>query len=303
MKTKKYCDNCNKEVKSDDKFCNYCEKKIKNNDSKSLIFSILILVATLLIPIIKYFIEIDIVYHLIYGNIDDFFIVVSETIMTSFIGLTFGFGIVLLINLFCKKSHFKFLANTKKLVLCGLISSILVIIAPAIYYFIDNLINYEYYEKIEILMYFIVDIVENCINNIYYTGLIIYFSIILLRMNKKKVNIKLANYILITTIIIHTLFKEYYNTVLTLLYFVVNILSILYFIKVLLGKRNFMNNKIFAISAIGVELIGIISLFEAVDYDYFTNTFVIIVCALSKILIVPYFYNYYELLKEEDKNV
>lgn len=279
----------------------------KKEKSSPYVISTIILVLSFFIPIIKYVVDTDIGYYIEYGNVRDFFIIVSEVALNVLFGITFGFGIVLLINLFSKKSCFNFLINNKKLVIIGLVSSILVIILPIISAFVGDLIEIVkeeyYYDKSELVLNLLEYVFGCCVNNYLYVGLIVYFSIILNRMNGKKTNIKFANFLLIGFFILYAVNDNAYNVILDLIIMVIDILSIIYLINILLKKRLFISNKIFALGMIGRELINIINMFDSVSYVNFLYETLSIVRILSRMLVIPYFYNYYKLLKGEKKNV
>ncbi len=154
-----------------------------------------------------------------------------------------------------------------------------------------------------------VSILYNCYD-LYFIGLIIYFSIVLIRMYKQKGNIKIANYILVATFIISIIVGIILAIMEAELIFSLNDLSVIimtvYLINILFIRKNFINNKIFGVVVIGVSIYeiikccifisnvgGIESLISgSFNTAYFIKHFV-------HIAIIPYFYNYYELLKEE----
>ena len=94
-----------------------------------------------------------------------------------------------------------------------------------------------------------------------YIGIVVYFANVLLRMYKKKGNIRVANYILIVTLIIQTIIKgislisdSYYGYfyINEFVWIIVNVISIIYFFNVLLKKQNFINNKIYVIAVVEI---------------------------------------------------
>ena len=140
------------------------------------------------------------------------------------------------------------------------------------------------------------------IYNVCFIGLIIYFVTVLSRMFKQRGNIKFANYILIITFIISILVSiilgilegEFFTLDDLLL-----IIMTLYFSNILLRKVKLINNNAFAIIVIGLSIYQLIRYgfiifsvkeIEILDLSYFVKH-------LAHITIVPYFYNYYELLK------
>lgn len=175
----------------------------------------------------------------------------------------------------------EFLKSPKKTAILGLVGSVIMLI-PMFLYSQYSLISSLY--------------------NVYFIGLIIYFVIVLSRMFKQRGNIKVANYILIITYIISILASiilgilegEFFTLDDLLL-----IIMTLYFSNILLRKVKLINNKAFAIIVIGLSIYQLIRYgfiifsvkeIEILDLSYFVKH-------LAHITIVPYFYNYYELLK------
>lgn len=173
----------------------------------------------------------------------------------------------------------KFLNNPQNSILMGLIMTI-------IYFLYEILVCAKFSNKIFFIL-----------SNSYNIGLIIYFSIILLRLKGKQINIKNAQNILIALYII-TLLGCLRNF---------NILNIAYLIVFLLylcgifNKKFYINNKIFLI--LNIAYIVIYILFDIFDSYYFSNIQFIyyLIFILSKMLIIPYFYNYYNLMKGSEK--
>lgn len=175
----------------------------------------------------------------------------------------------------------EFLKSPKKTAILGLAGSVIMLIPMFLY------IQYS---------------LTSSIYNVYFIGLIIYFVTVLSRMFKQKGNIKFANYILIITFIISILASiilgilegEFFTLDDLLL-----IIMTLYFSNILLRKVKLINNKVFAIIVIGLSIYQLIRYgfiifsikeIEILDLSYFIKH-------LAHITIVPYFYNYYELLK------
>ena len=127
----------------------------------------------------------------------------------------------------------------------------------------------------------------------YIWGLLAYFIIVLLRIFKQTGDIKIANYLLIASLLIaiigNILNRQFINVI-------VLVLLELYILNILLRKKNFVNNKIAFIILI-IYIIyafifkGKIFVFERDILDYLTQV-------IGCLLITPYFYKYYELLKE-----
>lgn len=102
---KKTCSKCGKEIKEEWKFCNYCGNQLKDfektTSKKNTSFkkiSILILIICILVPVVKLFIDIDILYHIKYGDVKDFFFVLRKTAIAMLIGAIIGGILVALIH-------------------------------------------------------------------------------------------------------------------------------------------------------------------------------------------------------------
>ena len=121
-------------------------------------------------------------------------------------------------------------------------------------------------------------------------------------MFKQRGNIKFANYILIITFIISILVSiilgilegEFFTLDDLLL-----IIMTLYFSNILLRKVKLINNNAFAIIVIGLSIYQLIRygfiIFSVKEIEILDLSYII--KHLAYITIVPYFYNYYELLK------
>lgn len=184
----------------------------------------------------------------------------------------------------------EFISSPKKTALLGLIGS-----------FIYCILTVFYFSPYAFLQRFIY--------NINIIGLIVYFLIACLRLFKKSGNIKIASYILVITFVIqlvlsiksilHSLKLEYIDF--NFAYYVVSILielsifvvSIIFFIKTLiLRKKGIINNKIFAS----------VMIISSIFYLMHGISIITILYYLAFLSIVPYFYNYYNLLKGENTN-
>lgn len=119
-------------------------------------------------------------------------------------------------------------------------------------------------------------------------------------MNKENVNIKVANYVLIITLIIQTVF-DMIMAIARLDYgigntdefigIIVNVISIMYFFNILLKKSHFINNKVYSIAVI----VGFA--FQMIQTSFFSSGKILL--SLCSLTVVPYFYNYYELSKKK----
>ena len=127
----------------------------------------------------------------------------------------------------------------------------------------------------------------------------------------QKGNLKIANYTLVG-LYIGQLFMiipniKYIFTVKGIIYVISFIIILLYFINILLRKKNFVNNKIFVITIILYTLIQLVSVISsynlfAIKYSPFIENTIYIINYIGYIFIIPYFYNYYNILKGENKN-
>lgn len=189
----------------------------------------------------------------------------------------------------------EFFKSPKKTAILGLISSAIMLLPILFTNGIIYIIDYISY-------------------NFYFIGFIIYFSIVLLRMNGKNSDIKKANYFLIISIIITIISSGIWGLLEGEGIFTLNDIAllamILYFSNIFFKKAKFMNNKIFIIvvSIVSIYLIinnivGLVTNYDEIIY-FIDLAYVLFgyIKYLAQIAIIPYFYNYYNLLKEENKN-
>ena len=176
----------------------------------------------------------------------------------------------------------EFLKSPKMTAILGLVGSVIMLITTFTTLYTTNILLNIY--------------------NLYIIGLIIYFTVILMRMYKQKGNIKIANTLLLITYII-----SFIGVMLVDIAegdsFLIDIILfgtiILYLCNILFRKLKIINNKVFAVIIISF------SVYQLVRFGtYFlneTDSYLISYCIkyLGYMAIVPYFYNYYELLKEE----
>lgn len=150
------------------------------------------------------------------------------------------------------------------------------------------------------------------LDNLYVIGLIVYFIIILFRIFAQKGNLKIANYTLIITYLVQLLMiipNIKYNSVDRIIVYVVSfVIILLYLVNILLRKKNFVNNKIFAITIILYTLLQLFPFikngihFFGIRYTPLVETTIYIINDIGYIFIIPYFYNYYNILRGENKN-
>ena len=182
----------------------------------------------------------------------------------------------------------KIFSSPKKTAMLGLISSIVISLF---------LINSLFYNGIGIIYTFLYDI------NTW--GFIVYFSIVVMRLYKQKGNIKLANYILILFIIIYLLYTihtcrfiviydeiSFYHLMNKILTIFMTFIDIAYLFNILFKKAKikYITNKLFAIT----------NILFAIYFTFFPEfNLLTLIYYVAYLLKIPYFYNYYELLKGE----
>ena len=162
--------------------------------------------------------------------------------------------------------------------------------------FVGSAILLAYY----LIFYFEGDFISIILDKTSVIGFVVYFAMILLKMYKKQVNIKVANYVLIITLIIQTV-SYGIMTIARVAYgianidefaeIIVNVISIIYFFNILLKKPNFINNKVYLITVI----VGFA--FQMMQTSFFSSGKIFL--SLCSFTVVPYFYNYYELSKNK----
>ncbi len=168
---------------------------------------------------------------------------------------------------------------------------------------------------IGMILYFIsiVTSLWDIINNLYIFGFIIYFIIILMRLFFQKGSVKVANYILIISYILSIVallvmiipsIQEIFNIV-GITYILMNVIIILYFCNIFFKKAKIINNKVFGISLILYVIFNLVRVIKGIDgfmFYRYSAEFEITAWAMLYIgylLTIPYFYNYYELVKGE----
>lgn len=179
----------------------------------------------------------------------------------------------------------EFLKSPKKTAILGLVGSVIMLLIVLMTFSSQLLIT-------------------NTVYNLFIIGLVFYFTVVLMRMRRQKGNIKIANYTLIITYtitLIGTISFGIAEGESILIEVLIYGIIILYLCNILLRKFKFINNKIYAVVVIGLSVYQIVSigryLFIYNDVAQYVIRDLIII--LSYMATVPYFYNYYELLKEE----
>ena len=148
-------------------------------------------------------------------------------------------------------------------------------------------------------------------------GLIVYFIFVLLRMKHKKANIKISQVILIINYVLFAInyivsffylvndlkvtvqyskitFLYYHlPSLIVALYYIINTL---YFVRIFFLKNTRVNNKMFVVISVLFVICGIIQIIAG------GFSIELVIQLISRIMIIPYFYSYYNLLKGENKN-
>ncbi len=169
------------------------------------------------------------------------------------------------------------LLNPKITVLLGIIGVVLMFYGYYMY-------NSEFEEII--ISTFVID-------NILKIGMIIYFILISIRIFFNKGNLTVTNMILFISLIIWDLLLL---TAKNFIGFICFFLISLYFINILFKKNTFINNIIFLLAILIYISFNIIQINQhntAGEINYLYIQY------FSYLLITPYFFNYYILLKEE----
>lgn len=187
----------------------------------------------------------------------------------------------------------KFFASPKRNAILGLVSSILMLL-QAVFIIVIN-VEFEFQE------------ISHIIRNFVSLGFIMYFSIILYRMNIRRGNLKRVTNILIVFLIL-TILSLILLQVADIMNFsniiaiTVNIIILIFLFNILKRKSTKFSNNIFLVVIVAYTIYQLV--IDNMNTTIFTNefdtrTFLIWLCNVSYLGIVPYFYNYYEILKEE----
>lgn len=191
-------------------------------------------------------------------------------------------------------------------------NSVLMGLLVTIIYFIYNLITSISYDNFYNQIYsYIVSSYLSCFASVaYLIGIIIYLITVFLRLNGKKINIKKVQKFLLISIWI----SIGYNLIsfidmfrFGIIYCIDSLLLIAYLLVLFIylygmfNKKFYINNKFFGIATL-VFIIAYISYDIAPIHLYENNInwgtiIYYLILMLSKLLIIPYFYNYYNLMK------
>lgn len=198
----------------------------------------------------------------------------------------------------------EFLSNPKKTAILGLVGGIIMLLFKIIYtIYCIYFLYIDRYTDIYSLIY-------DLFSTLFILGIITYFVVVLLRMSKHNVNINIANNILITTFIVSFIGIIYVGISvgegIDLSAWVLFI-SALYFANILLRKIKLINNKVFAIVVIAClmceSIMNVLNILKSSELYFPTVIYFItsFIKHIGYIAILPYFYNYYKLLKKEEK--
>ena len=180
----------------------------------------------------------------------------------------------------------KFFASPKRNAIVGLVGSILMLLQAIFIIVISKEIEFKE--------------ISHIIKNFVSLGFILYFSIILYRMNRRRGNLKIATNILIVSLIL-TILSLILLQVADIMNFS-NIIAITLNIIIYIFLFTKFSNNIFLVVIVAYTIYQLV--IDNMNTTIFTNefdtrTFLIWLCNVSYLGIVPYFYNYYEILKEE----
>lgn len=146
-------------------------------------------------------------------------------------------------------------------------------------------------------------------------GFIVYFSIVTLRMSKENISLKIGNNILliclvITLVAVIIITIIYYGfSILSILNIIIRSITIIFIYNVMLKKSTKVSWIWFALSIVYlvvIDIINIINIWRANNYLlnlYRTSETITIlilktISCVSYIGIIPYFINYYNIVKE-----
>lgn len=187
----------------------------------------------------------------------------------------------------------KFITSPKRNAIVGLVGSILMLLQAIFIIVISKEIEFKE--------------ISHIIKNFVSLGFILYFSIILYRMNRRRGNLKIATNILIVSLIL-TILSLILLQVADIMNFsniiaiTLNIIIYIFLFNILKRKSTKFSNNIFLVVIVAYTIYQLV--IDNMNTTIFTNefdtrTFLIWLCNVSYLGIVPYFYNYYEILKEE----
>lgn len=146
-------------------------------------------------------------------------------------------------------------------------------------------------------------------------GFIVYFSIVTLRMSKENISLKIGNNILliclvmtlVAVIIITIIYYEF--SIISILNIIIRSITIIFIYNVTLKKSTKISWIWFALSIVYlvvIDIINIINIWRANNYllnlyptsETITILILKTISCVSYIGIIPYFINYYNIVKE-----
>ena len=146
-------------------------------------------------------------------------------------------------------------------------------------------------------------------------GFIVYFSIVTLRMSKENISLKIGNNILliclvmtlVAVVIITIIYYEF--SILSILNIIIRSITIIFIYNVTLKKSTKVSWIWFALSIVYlvvIDIINIINIWRANNYllnlyptsETITILILKTISCVSYIGIIPYFINYYNIVKE-----
>lgn len=146
-------------------------------------------------------------------------------------------------------------------------------------------------------------------------GFIVYFSIVTLRMSKENISLKIGNNILliclvmtlVAVVIITIIYYEF--SILSILNIIIRSITIIFIYNVTLKKSTKISWIWFALSIVYlvvIDIINIINIWKANNYllnlyptsETITILILKTISCVSYVGIIPYFINYYNIVKE-----
>lgn len=146
-------------------------------------------------------------------------------------------------------------------------------------------------------------------------GFIVYFSIVTLRMSKENISLKIGNNILliclvitlVAVVIITIIYYEF--SIISILNIIIRSITIIFIYNVTLKKSTKVSWIWFALSIVYlvvIDIINIINIWRANNYllnlyptsETITILILKTISCVSYIGIIPYFINYYNIIKE-----
>lgn len=180
----------------------------------------------------------------------------------------------------------EFLKNPKNTAILGLLGGILMLCSNLLY-------NYYFGLAFKGIFFYSLKL---GLESVFSIGIIIYFLIVIMRLYSQKGNIKVAKYMLLVSLIVHiiTIFLFNQDIITSIIFLAIT----LYIFRILFNKDMPINNIAFLIVLSAYSLLNCFSIIQ--QKDMLTGFKYLLIMYFSYIFIIPYFYNYYELLKGEN---